>query len=251
MMINFINTKIYIIRNYTKIIKGAGNMRTIQKKSLIVSCQALENEPLYGAETMAKMALAAKAGGAKGIRANSPEDIKAIRSVVDLPIIGLWKSKEPNFEVYITPKYKHAEKVLKAGADYVAIDCTDRDRPEKLEEIFKKIRYNFPDKKIVSDISSVSDFEKISNLEPDFISTTMSGYTSYSQNRSRPDLELISELVEITDIPVLAEGNYKNGKEAIKAVKNGAYAVVIGSAITRPQQITESIWNEMLKEFAS
>src|SRR6056297_2242093 len=186
-------------------------MKNLKENSLIVACQALADEPLHGSEIMAKMALAAKRGGASGVRANSPEDIKAIKNKIELPIIGLWKNKLINYEVYITSKYQHAKAVLKAGADYVAIDCTDRRRPEPLSEIFNKLRTKFPDKGIVADISSTEDFKDIEKLNM------------------------------ISNIPILAEGNYKNGKQAKKALKAGAYAVVIGAAITRPQVITAHI----------
>ncbi|HMA59695.1 MAG TPA: N-acetylmannosamine-6-phosphate 2-epimerase [Halanaerobiales bacterium] len=220
-------------------------MKNLKENSLIVSCQALADEPLHGSEIMAKMALAAKRGGASGVRANSPEDIKAIKNKIELPIIGLWKNKLINYEVYITSKYQHAKAVLKAGADYVAIDCTDRRRPEPLSEIFNKLRTKFPDKGIVADISSTEDFKDIEELAPDYISTTLSGYTEKTQNRTRPDIDLVEKLNMISNIPILAEGNYKNGKQAKKALKAGAYAVVIGAAITRPQVITAHIIENM------
>lgn len=220
-------------------------MKNLKENSLIVSCQALDDEPLHGSNIMAKMALAAKMGGASGIRANSPEDIKAIKEKIDLPLIGLWKNELDNYEVYITPRYQDVKAVLNAGADYVAIDCTDRKRPEPLSDIFVQLRKEFPDKGIVADISSTEDFEKIKKLEPDYISTTLSGYTEKTKNRTRPDINLVEELNKISNIPILAEGNYKNGKQAKKALKAGAYAVVIGAAITRPQVITAHILENM------
>ena len=220
-------------------------MKNLKENSLIVSCQALADEPLHGSNIMAKMALAAKIGGASGIRANSPEDIKAIKNEINLPLIGLWKRELTNYEVYITPRYKDVKAVLNAGADYVAIDCTDRKRPESLPNIFAKLRDEFPEKGIIADISSTEDFNKIEELAPDYISTTLSGYTEKTQNRTRPDIELVEELNKISSIPILAEGNYKNGKQAKKALKAGAYAVVIGAAITRPQVITAQILENM------
>ncbi len=225
-------------------------MKKLKYNSLIVSCQALSNEPLHGAKIMAKMAKAAKIGGASGIRANSPDDIKAIKQEVDLPIIGLWKKELPDYEVYITPTYQDVKDVLAAGADYVAIDCTNRDRPESLNYIFNKIRDEFPNKGIIADISSTNDLKTLQDLRPDYLSTTLSGYTKNTQDRKRPDIKLVKELNEITNIPLLAEGNYKNGKQAKKALKAGAYAVVIGAAITRPQIITENIINEMEKDLS-
>ncbi|MFW5735857.1 MAG: N-acetylmannosamine-6-phosphate 2-epimerase [Halanaerobium sp.] len=220
-------------------------MNKIVKNSLIVSCQALEDEPLHGSEIMVKMAEAARVGGAKGIRANSPADVKAIREKINLPLIGLWKKEINGYPVYITPTYQAAAAVLEAGADYVAIDCTARKRPETLKEIFKHIRKNYPERGIVADISSLKDLEELRNLSPDFLSTTMSGYTKESQGRARPDLKLIEELNRETDIKILAEGHYSSGQEAKIALESGAYAVVIGSAITRPQLITHRIVSEM------
>lgn len=220
-------------------------MKNLKENSLIVSCQALADEALHGSEIMAKMALAAKMGGADGIRANSPEDISAIKNKVDLPVIGLWKNELENYEVYITPRYKEVKAVLKAGADYVAIDCTDRKRPEPLLDIFNQLRSEFPEKGIIADISSIEDFKKIKELAPDYISTTLSGYTEKTKNRTRPDIDLVEELNKISNIPILAEGNYKNGKQAKKALQTGAYAVVIGAAITRPQVITARILENM------
>ncbi len=220
-------------------------MNKLIKNSLIVSCQALENEPLHGSEFMVKMAEAALVGGAKGIRANSPVDIKAIRENIELPIIGLWKKEINGYPVYITPTYKAAAAVLDAGADYVAIDCTARKRPESLKDIFSRLRKNYPERGIVADIASLKDLEELGDLRPEFLSTTMSGYTRESQGRAKPDLKLIKELREVTDIKILAEGHYSSGEEAKVALSYGAYAVVIGSAITRPQLITDRIVSEM------
>jgi N-acylglucosamine-6-phosphate 2-epimerase len=220
-------------------------MNKIIKNSLIVSCQALADEPLHGSEIMVKMAEAAKVGGAEGIRANSPADIRAIREKIKLPLIGLWKTEINGYPVYITPTYKAAAAVLEAGADYVAIDCTARKRPESLEDIFASLRKNYPDRGIVADISSLKDLEELGDLKPDFLSTTMSGYTAESRGRAKPDLELIKELKKVTDIKILAEGHYSSGQEAKLALEYGAFAVVIGSAITRPQLITDRIVSEM------
>ncbi|MEJ6951865.1 N-acetylmannosamine-6-phosphate 2-epimerase [Natronospora cellulosivora (SeqCode)] len=220
-------------------------MRKLYKNSLIVSCQALADEPLHGSDIMARLAIAADNGGAKGIRANSPEDVRAIREVVDLPIIGLWKKEVPGFQVYITPTYKEVKEILAVGADFVAIDCTDRKRPQALADIFTRIRTDYPDCGIVADIATVNDAKKVSKLKPDFISTTLSGYTKGTDDRPRPDLELVKDLKEISSIPILAEGNYKDGRQGAQAIKRGAYAVVIGGAITRPQNITKKIREEI------
>lgn len=220
-------------------------MNKLKYNSLIVSCQALEDEPLFGPQIMARMALAAQIGGASAIRANSPQDIKAIKRLVDLPLIGLWKRKLEHYQVYITPTFADSRAVLQAGADYVALDCTARKRPEPLAEIFEKIRDAFPDRGIIADIATLNDAKKVFALRPDYISTTLSGYTEESRTRPKPDLTLIKEIKDLTNIPILAEGNYNDGVQGANALKQGAYAVVIGGAITRPQVITRRIYQEM------
>ncbi len=220
-------------------------MDQIPEKSLIVSCQALPDEPLYGSKIMARMAQAAQLGGAAAIRANSPGDIKAIRETVELPIIGLWKQELSNYEVYITPRYQDIKEVLAAGADYVAVDATNRNRPEELNELFAKIRTEFPNKGIVADISTVQEAVQITELKPDFIATTLSGYTAASSSRPAPDIPLVEEVARLIEIPILAEGNYKTGAQAAQALQAGAWAVVMGGAITRPRSITSYIKEEM------
>ncbi len=208
------------------------------KRGIIVSCQATEEEPLHGSKIMARMAKAAEEGGAVGIRANTPEDIKEIKATVKLPIIGIFKDKVGSFNVYITPTMKHVTQVIKAGADLIAIDCTRRLRPQSIEKIFSYIRknYNIP---IIADVADFEDALLISKLKPDFIATTLSGYTNYSKNRPTPDIELVREISENIRIPVIAEGNYTQPEQAFEAFVAGAFAVVIGGAITRPQQTTK------------
>lgn len=208
-------------------------------KGLIVSCQAFEGEPLYADYSMSRMALSVLNGGAKGIRTNGVRDIKQIREVTDVPLIGLFKDHLEDYEVFITPTYCHVKQVLEAGADIVALDCTNRKRPEPLEEIFTKIRKEFPGKLIMADIATCNDAECISKLNPDILATTLSGYTRETEDRPKPDLELLRRLINEFDTPVIAEGNYWESEEVVQAFKYGAFAVTIGSAITRPHLITE------------
>jgi len=218
-------------------------LSSILKRGIIVSCQALKNEPMYGSQIMAKMAIAAEEGGAIGIRANTPKDIKEIKKHVSLPVIGIFKDEIPGFDVYITPTVKHVDEVFKAGADIIALDCTKRQRPQSLEEIFKHIKMTLH-VPIVADISTVEDAIEIAKMKPDFISTTLSGYTDYSQNRPAPDIDLVREIHEkIPSIPVIAEGNYVSPDQVVNAMIVGAYAVVVGGAITRPQQTTKRFVN--------
>ena len=209
------------------------------KNALIVSCQAFEGEPLFGDMIMARMAAAAVNGGARVIRANGARDIKQIKETLNVPVIGLNKRYIDGYEVYITPTFEDAAKVLMAGADVVAIDCTVRVRPEPLKEIFDKVRTEFPKALIMADISCLEDAAYVLNLKPDFLATTLSGYTEGTMNRSRPDIGLVKELSSLHSVPVVAEGNYWEPGDVLKAFEAGAFAVTVGSAISRPHLITE------------
>jgi N-acylglucosamine-6-phosphate 2-epimerase len=210
------------------------------KGQLIVSCQALADEPLFGAEIMARMAIAARQGGAKGIRANSPDDIRAIRAAIDLPIIGLFKEELPGYEVYITPTLPHARAVATAGADVIAVDASDRPRPEgdSLAEFISAIQRE-TGCPVLADISTFNEGVAAAAAGADMVSTTMSGYTEYSPAQAEPDTDLVRRLADCLPIPVLAEGRYKLPDQVRQALDNGAVSVVIGGAITRPQQITQ------------
>ncbi|ACR79883.1 MULTISPECIES: N-acetylmannosamine-6-phosphate 2-epimerase [Kosmotoga] len=208
------------------------------KSGLIVSCQAFEGEPLYGDGIMVRMANAAVIGGAKAIRTNGVKDIKQIKEALDVPVIGIIKKHIEGYSVYITPTSKEALEVLEAGADIVALDCTKRPRPEPLKDIFENIRSNYPNALIMADIATVEDAEFVSQLSPDFLATTLSGYTKETRNRPKPDIELVKILAERFSIPVIAEGNYWEPSQVLEAMKAGAFAVTIGSAITRPHLVT-------------
>ncbi len=214
------------------------------KGGLVVSCQALEDEPLHGNGHMAAMALAAKQGGAVGIRANGPRDILQIKEKVDLPIIGIWKKHYEGYEAFITPTREDARIVSEAGADIIAVDATDQSRPEKLEELVKYIQ-DVLGKKVMADISTLSEGKIAESLGCDYIGTTLSGYTSYTQNRAQPDFSLMKELIQEVSIPVVAEGNIGSPEQAKKALEIGAAFVVVGGAITRPQLITKGFVDGM------
>ena len=206
---------------------------------LVVSCQALPHEPLFGSGIMARLALAAQAGGAVGIRANSPADIAAIRAVTDLPLIGLSKVDVPSFDVYITPTVADALAVSQAGADIIALDATSRPHPEGLTADFiRRVRAE-TGKPILADISTDDEALEAQEAGADFISTTLSGYTSYSPQSEEPDLDLVRRLALALTIPLIAEGRIATPQQARAALDAGAWAVVVGGAITRPQQITE------------
>ncbi len=213
---------------------------------LIVSCQALADEPLYGAEIMARMALAALQGGAAAIRANSPVDIAAIRKALPLPIIGLYKDEIAGFSVYITPTLRHALAVAEAGADVIAIDATARSRPEpgSLADFIERIHMQtgLP---VLADISTVAEGVAAAKAGADLVSTTMSGYTLDSPAQRDPDLELVANLSRAISVPLLAEGRYRTPQQASDALAVGALSVVVGGAITRPQEITKYFVEEL------
>ena len=210
------------------------------KSKLIVSCQALEGEPLYVPGYMAKMALAARMGGAVGIRANSPKDVREIKREVDLPVIGIWKVVSEDCEVYITPTINEAREIYEAGADIIAVDATFRKNVEGKYawEIIKEIKKELS-VLVMADISTLEEGINAEKAGADLISTTLAGYTSYSKQLEGPDFNLIEELTKKVKIPVMAEGRIWTTEDAKKALDMGAYGLIIGGAITRPAQITE------------
>ncbi len=211
------------------------------RHGLIVSCQALSDEPLYGAIHMAAMARAAAMGGAVAIRANSPADIAAIRAAVTLPIIGLYKEDLPGFEVRITPTVEHAREIAEAGADLIALDATFRSHPGDLtaSELIARVR-EITGLPVLADISTMAEGLAAALAGAEVVATTLSGYTDYSPDQAEPDFELIRQLAPaLATTPLIAEGRITTPDQAAQALALGAHAVVVGSAITRPQEITE------------
>jgi N-acylglucosamine-6-phosphate 2-epimerase len=206
---------------------------------LIVSCQAQPHEPLYGSAIMARMAVAAAQGGAAAIRANTPQDIAAIRAAVELPIIGLHKVELSGYEVYITPRLADARAVAEAGADIIAIDATQRPRPDydSLAGYIAAI-HTATGLPVLADISTYEEGLAAQAAGADLVSTTMSGYTPYSLAIAGPDLALVRRLAGTLEVPLLAEGRYHAPEQAVAALEAGAVSVVVGGAITRPQEIT-------------
>lgn len=207
---------------------------------LIVSCQALPHEPLYGSAIMARMAVAAAQGGAAAIRANTPQDIAAIHSAVDLPIVGLFKVVMAGYDVYITPRLQDACAVAEAGASVIAIDATQRPRPdyESLADYIAAIHAatHLP---VMADVSTFDEGVAAAAAGADIVSTTMSGYTPYSPVQSGPDLDLVRRLATVLRVPLVAEGRYHAPDQVVQALAAGAISVVVGGAITRPQEITQ------------
>ena len=206
---------------------------------LIVSCQAPEGTPLHGSSFMAAMARAAQIGGAVGIRANGPDDIRAIRAAVSLPIIGIYKIRDPEFEPYITPTFEAAKEIADAGADIIAVDATLRPHPKNLSaaELIAQIKtLGLP---VMADISTLEEGIAAADAGADIVATTMSGYTPYSRQSDEPDFALIEELSRAVEVPIIAEGRIQTPEQARQAIDLGAHAVVVGTAITRPDVITK------------
>lgn len=216
------------------------------KGQLIVSCQAYQGESLYGSHIMTAMANAAKDGGAAAIRANSPQDVAAIKEGCGLPVIGIWKRTFADSEVYITPLLSDAELLFAAGADIVAVDATGRPRPEgeTLEQLVAGIRRQ-PGRLLMADISTLEEGLAAEALGFDLLSTTLSGYTPYSRQSEEPDLGLLAELGAAVRIPVIAEGRIHSPELAVQALRAGAHAVVVGTVITRPHSITRQFCEAM------
>lgn len=211
------------------------------KNGLIVSCQAFPGEPLFGPEFMIAMARSALLGGAVGLRANGPVDIRAIRKVVTVPIIGLYKYDLPGYEVRITPTLKHAQEVALAGADIIALDATARPHPDQISlgKLINSVVVT-TGKLVLADISTVDEALQAVDAGAHAVSTALSGYTAYSRQSPEPDLDLIENLAGRLKVPVFAEGRISTPAQARRALAVGAHAVVVGTAITRPWLITEA-----------
>ena len=205
------------------------------RHKLIVSCQALPDEPLHSDFIMARMAVAAKEGGASGIRANSVVDIAAIQKAVDLPIIGIIKRDYQDADVYITATMKEVDELMTVRPNIIAIDATTSTRPngESLKE--------YPDQLWMADCSTIDEMLTADQLGFDFIGTTLVGYTKQSQGDKieSNDFEIIRKALSKLSHPLIAEGNIDTPDKVRRVLELGAYSVVVGSAITRPQLITK------------
>lgn len=217
------------------------------KGGLIVSCQALSTEPLYDSYIMAKMAYAAMLGGAVGIRANTIVDIKAIKEMVDLPIIGIIKAEYSDSDVYITPTMDEVDALCEIGCDIIATDATNRLRPNgvSFEEFFREVRAKYPDQLFMADTSCFEEGKLAQELGFDLIGTTMAGYTPYTKGRTLPDLELVNRYATELNTPVIAEGGIWVPEDLKNVYKNGAFSAVCGTAITRPMDITKRFVNAL------
>lgn len=211
------------------------------KGKVIVSCQAVPGEPLYVEEKsiMYLMARAAKQAGTPAIRTSSIRDVIAIKEETGLPVIGLVKVKYEGFESYITPTMKEVDDLVAAGSDVIAFDCTNMKRGDgkTISEYISEVRAKYPDAILMADISTYEEGVNAWKLGMDMVGTTMSGYTSYSPKLPGPDYELVKRLAATIDVPVIGEGRVHSPEQAVEMLNAGAFAVVVGGAITRPLEI--------------
>ncbi len=209
------------------------------KGGLIVSCQAEEGSPFFKLEYMAAFARAAELGGAVGVRAKEP-DLRAIRAACKLPMIGIDKVYLKGFEVYITPRFEDAQRIATAGADIIALDCTPRPRPGgvTMQELIARIKSELK-LPVMADISTLDEAIAAEKAGADIIATTLSGYTSYSRKTEGPDFDLLEAVLRAVAVPVIAEGHIYTLAEARAAIALGAWAIVVGTAISRPVELTQ------------
>ncbi|MCI9060082.1 MAG: N-acetylmannosamine-6-phosphate 2-epimerase [Lachnospiraceae bacterium] len=213
------------------------------KGKIIVSCQAVPGEPLYVEEKsiMYLMARAAKQAGTPAIRTSSIRDVVAIKEETGLPVIGLVKVQYEGFESYITPTMKEVDDLAEAGSDIIALDCTNQKRGDgkTVSEFITEVREKYPEAILMADISTYEEGVNAWKLGMDLVGTTMSGYTGYTQKTDGPDYELVRKLSETIDVPVIGEGRVHSPEQAVKMLETGAFAVVVGGAITRPLEIAQ------------
>ncbi|MFF2499965.1 N-acetylmannosamine-6-phosphate 2-epimerase [Peribacillus sp. NPDC058075] len=213
-------------------------------KSLIVSCQALENEPLHSSYIMGRMAIAAKEGGAKCIRANSVADIMEIKKNVDLPVIAIIKQVYGQNDVYITPTMAEIDALMETKAEIIATDATSRVRPDgkTLKQFYGEIRAKYPDVLLMADVSTIEEAKYADELGFDIVAPTLYGYTNETlgQKIYQDDYAVLKEIVKaVKKAKVIAEGNVITPEIARSVLDMNVHAVVVGGAITRPQQITK------------
>lgn len=217
-------------------------MSSILSCSLIVSCQAEGESPFNAPAFIIAFAKAAELGGAVGVRIGGTENVRAVKACIRLPIIGITKDVFQNGDVLITGTLEDVEALIRAGADIVALDATQRKRPNGLDgaAMISEIRKRFS-VPLIADISTFEEGIESARVGADFVGTTLSGYTSDTkrQETDEPDFELIERLSSKLLGRVIAEGRIWTPEQAAEAMNRGAYAVVVETAITRPVDIVK------------
>lgn len=200
---------------------------------LIVSCQAPSDSPMHNPVVIAAIAQTAIKQGAVGVRLDTPTHVQAVRDQTTTPIIGLWKQQVPGFDVYITPQFYHAQAIAQAGADIIAIDATCRDRPdgETLESLIARIHHELG-KPVMADVDTLEAAIAAAKVGANLIGTTLYGYTAATKHQTPPGFALLAQIVGAIDVPIICEGGIASPQMARQALDLGAYAVVVGTAIT-------------------
>jgi putative N-acetylmannosamine-6-phosphate epimerase len=211
------------------------------RHGLIVSCQARAGHPLHDTRVIAALAQAAVAGGAVGLRINGEEDIRAVREMVRVPIIGIRKVWTQGIPVYITPSFVDATAVGVAGADIIALDATARPRAgaESVETLIPRIRAELA-RPVMADVATLEEGTRAAALGAELVATTLSGYVGPGPVPDDPDLDLVRRLARAVKVPVVAEGRYRTPEQVLRAFRAGAFAVVVGRAITDALAITKT-----------
>lgn len=213
------------------------------KGGLIVSCQVQPDDPVYSIDFVVKMAKAAQWGGAVGLRANSPDQIAAIKAEVNLPVIGLWKIWHDDTDVFITPTLEAAKAVWEAGAEIIALDCTEQITHEGrlAYELLPIVRREIPEALIFADVSTYEEAVRAVEMGADIVGPTLYGYTATTKHIEQPDLRAFARMCrDLGDRACfIMEGHVYTPEDAMKCLYLGAHSVVVGSAITRPHLITK------------
>ena len=212
------------------------------KKSLIASCQPIPNGPLDNPAFVLASAKASLIGGAKALRIEGFKNLKIIKKNINIPVIGIKKRISDKYPIIITPLLSDVEKIASLGADIIAFDSTERERPFSIDQIITKIHSY---KKIaMADCSSIKDAMIALDNGADIIATTLSGYTENKRVPKNPDFKLLNLFIKKFNIPVIAEGRFNNPNFFKRAIYMGAHSVVVGTALNRIELITESFLNE-------
>lgn len=214
------------------------------KDGLIVSCQVQPDDPIYTDDMVVKMAEAAAWGGAVGIRANSPEQIKAIKKAVpQLPMIGLWKVWHEDTDVFITPTMDEVRAIWEAGAEIIALDCTAQTTHEGTQawDLIKEVKKEIPEAIVFADVSNYEEAKRAIENGADIVAPTLYGYTKETAHIEEPDMRMFAKMCKDfkDDAYVMMEGHIYTPEDAMKCIFLGAHSVVVGSAITRPHLTTK------------